>query len=823
MKLNQSRKFGILLTLTTLVVSAALVYSSFRGLAASRDDEVSQAEVHTQNLAQAIDLSISGRIGHIDQALVTLVSEIERSLATGRLEPGRLQHIVEVQQHLLPEAVAFYISRSDGTLILGNPTADRAANFRDRPFWAPLRDHPEAGLVITEATQSLFTKQWMIYFARRYRLPDGRFGGVVLAPVLVEHLQKTLAGFNVGKGGRLTLRDAGSGFVARHPVVVKGKTQAVGNREIATELEAVLATGVRQKTYSAVTPYDQTKRVFTFRWLSVGPLYVVASLAEEDFLAQWQAERRRTLIWLGITILGSWGMAATLWLFWLGRERDGEALLASRKQYRSLVENTPDLVTRVDEKGRMVFVNHAALTHYGLTPEACVGRMAFDFVAPEDRESTIAAFQAWLKSDREVFEYENRLVGVDGQSHHMAWLILAEHDGEGRVVGFASTARDITERKRLAEEKLELQSQLQQSQKMESLGTLAGGVAHDMNNVLGAILGLASAHIGSLPAGSPLHRALGTICKATERGGQMVKSLLSFARQSVGAFSTLDVNAILRDESTLLERTTLSKVHTQMELEPNLHPILGDASALTHAIMNLCVNAVDAMPEHGRLTLRTRNVDEDWIEVVVEDNGMGMPKDVMEKALDPFFTTKEPGKGTGLGLSMVYSIIKAHRGQLLIQSEPGRGTRVRMRFPACRNEPVVPGSAEPADLPPAHTVLEILVVDDDELIQGSLQAVLDVMGHTVHPALSGEEALAKLQKGLVPDLIILDMNMPGLGGVGTLPRLRGLNPRVPVLLSTGRADETALSLAAAFPGVTLLPKPFGLRELRNHFESIGLA
>ena len=303
----------------------------------------------------------------------------------------------------------------------------------------------------------------------------------------------------------------------------------------------------------------------------------------------------------------------------------------------------------------------------------------------------------------------------------------------------------------------------------------------------------------------------------------MVKSLLSFARQSVGAFSTLDVNAILRDESTLLERTTLSKVHTQMELEPNLHPILGDASALTHAIMNLCVNAVDAMPEHGRLTLRTRNVDEDWIEVVVEDNGMGMPKDVMEKALDPFFTTKEPGKGTGLGLSMVYSIIKAHRGQLLIQSEPGRGTRVRMRFPACRNEPVVPGSAEPADLPPAHTVLEILVVDDDELIQGSLQAVLDVMGHTVHPALSGEEALAKLQKGLVPDLIILDMNMPGLGGVGTLPRLRGLNPRVPVLLSTGRADETALSLAAAFPGVTLLPKPFGLRELRNHFESIGLA
>jgi len=251
MKLNQSWKFGILLTLTTFVVSAALVYSSFHGLAASRDDEVSQAEVHTQNLVQAIDLSISARIGHIDQALVTVVSDLERTLAAGRLDLGRLKQFVGGQEQLLPEAVAIYISRPDGTLILGNPSADRAANFRDRPFWIPLRDHPEAGLIITEATQSMFTKQWMIYFARRYRLPDGRFGGVVLAPVLVEHIQMTLAGFNVGTGGRLTLRDAGSGFVARHPVVVKGKTLAVGNKEIASDLQAILATGVKQKTYIA--------------------------------------------------------------------------------------------------------------------------------------------------------------------------------------------------------------------------------------------------------------------------------------------------------------------------------------------------------------------------------------------------------------------------------------------------------------------------------------------------------------------------------------------------------------------------------------------
>lgn len=168
-----------------------------------------------------------------------------------------------------------------------------------------------------------------------------------------------------------------------------------------------------------------------------------------------------------------------------------------------------------------------------------------------------------------------------------------------------------------------------------------------------------------------MHQALDTICKATERGGKMVKSLLSFARQSPADNQRLDINAILREQVSLLERTTLSTVRLQLDLEGNLLPYLGDASALTHAFMNLCVNAVEAMPENGTLTLHTRNVDRGWIEVEVEDNGTGMPKEVLEKALDPFFTTKGIGKGTGLGLSMVFSTVKAHRGQMEIESEPG--------------------------------------------------------------------------------------------------------------------------------------------------------
>jgi len=444
-----------------------------------------------------------------------------------------------------------------------------------------------------------------------------------------------------------------------------------------------------------------------------------------------------------------------------------------------------------------------------------------DGLHPEDLERALTECEAAIKGEA-PFDIEFRVRHRDGTVLWIKANATVLRDLEGNPVRMVGVNRDITDVHLAEEEKAKLQAQLQQSQKMESLGTLAGGVAHDMNNVLGAILGLASAHIGSQPSDSPLHEALGTICKASERGGKMVKSLLSFARQSPVEERQLDLNAILRDQVSLLNRTTLAMIHLQLDLEAGLRPILGDASALTHAFMNLCVNAVDAMPENGTLTLRTRNVGTDWIEVVVEDTGTGMPKEILKKALDPFFTTKGVGKGTGLGLPMVYTTVKAHQGQLEIQSEQGHGTRVMMRFPACAVEAETIEHSDPMEVSVPPKALKVLLVDDDELIQISTQMLLEVLGHTVNASQSGEEALAMLEEGFEPDLAILDMNMPGLGGTGTLPRLRVLRPAMPVLLATGRTDETALTLASAHTGVTLFPKPFGLRELRRHLETLGL-
>jgi PAS domain S-box-containing protein len=490
------------------------------------------------------------------------------------------------------------------------------------------------------------------------------------------------------------------------------------------------------------------------------------------------------------------------------------ALMESEQQLHVIFEASDAGIILVSPRGQIQFANRRMAELLGMTVLDLIGTQYTDHLHESDKRVGDLRMHQIIAGEVQSTSHDRRYVRPDGTEFwgHLSGRRLENPDGTLRAL--VGVITDITDRRLAEEQQRLLQAELHQVQKMESLGSLAGGVAHDMNNVLGAILGLASAHIEAQLPGSPTHKAFATIIKAAVRGGNMLKSLLSFARQSSSDLRALDLNTILREEVRLLERTTLAKVHLVLDLAPDLWPIQGDASALTHGFMNLCVNAVDAMAENGTLTLRTRNHGPDWIEVQVEDTGLGMAKEVLERAMDPFFTTKEVGKGTGLGLSIVYRTVKAHQGELEIQSEPGRGTCVRIRFPASEADPGTGKTSRASETGHALASLKVLLVDDDELIQSSVQTILELLGHQATPALCGEEALALINRGLRPDLVILDMNMPGLGGAQTLPLLRALMPRVPVLLATGRADQVALNLVQAHPFVSMLAKPFGRRELQ---------
>jgi CheY-like chemotaxis protein len=291
-----------------------------------------------------------------------------------------------------------------------------------------------------------------------------------------------------------------------------------------------------------------------------------------------------------------------------------------------------------------------------------------------------------------------------------------------------------------------------------------------------------------------------------------VKGLTDFARKGLEKAQIMDLNDLVRKELDLLERTSRQRFTFEPQLEEGLPPIMGEPSTLGSALMNLCVNAFDAMPRGGTLRIRTWR-EEGFVNLMVEDTGEGIPPDLLARVTEPFFTTKPPGRGTGLGLAMVYGTVKAHGGTFDIQSEVGRGTRVRLRFPATGMEADRP-RAEAFPAPPEQP-LHILVVDDDELIRSILPVMLEQLGHHVDTASSGIEAIRRLDAGLETDLVILDHNMPGLSGAETLPRILQLRPGLRILVSTGFLDNDLKLLLAEFPAVLAIQKPFSLAELRQ--------
>jgi len=353
-----------------------------------------------------------------------------------------------------------------------------------------------------------------------------------------------------------------------------------------------------------------------------------------------------------------------------------------------------------------------------------------------------------------------------------------------------------------------LEEQLHQSRKLESLGTLAGGLAHDLNNVLGAILALAEGARGEDDLPGPVAASLEGIVSASERGREVVGDLLRFLRREGGTQRPLSLNDLAREVSQWLAPERLKGIGVVLELREGLPQVMGEKGALSQAVMNLCVNAVDAMPGGGTLTLRSLVGPGGEIRLGVRDTGTGMTPELAERALEAFYTTKP--HGTGLGLPLVAATMRTHGGRVELTSRPGEGTAVFLVFPpAPEHRPQAPGRA-----------LRLLVVDDDAPLRGALCPLLASLGHTVSEAAGGLEALALLEAGLAVDLVLLDLNMPGFSGAETLPRLLALRPGQRVLLATGAEGRDLAGLLAAYPTVALISKPFGLEQLQRRLAEL---
>ncbi len=393
--------------------------------------------------------------------------------------------------------------------------------------------------------------------------------------------------------------------------------------------------------------------------------------------------------------------------------------------------------------------------------------------------------------------------------------------------------QEIYERRRAEEEKRKMQEQLLQSQKMESVGRLAGGVAHDFNNLLTAILGYCQLAMNKVPGSCPLRKELDIIFDAGEKGASLVRQLLAFSRKQVLEIKVVNLNDVVKNISKILSRMLGEHLEMTVHTEASWANILADVSQVEQVLVNLAVNARDAMPTGGRLSIETADVElnEEYVKyheglkpgpyvmLAVIDTGHGMSGDIQKRIFDPFFTTKEEGKGTGLGLATVHGVVKQHKGHIVVKSEPGKGTTFRIYFKAAGEKKEKSEPREALSMPRGSET--ILVVDDDAEIRNVLADTLTPLGYRVLDAPNGEEALKISQSPKRKiDLLLSDIIMPGMNGKELKDEFKKKYPETKVIFMSGYLDTVVSKYVGPEPGYTFVQKPFSPSKLANKLRIV---
>jgi PAS domain S-box-containing protein len=496
-------------------------------------------------------------------------------------------------------------------------------------------------------------------------------------------------------------------------------------------------------------------------------------------------------------------------------KRAEKALSREIEERQRIFETSRDLILVTDPVGNFVQVSPSSITVLGYRREEMIGRSAIEFIHPDDLEATRGEMRA-ARRGRQKRSFEARFVHKDGQNVVLDWTgTWSEPVRRHFFIG-----RDVTEQ-RAGE------ANFRQAQKMDAVGQLTGGIAHDFNNILTVITGTIGILQDAVADRPPLVAIARLIDDAAERGAQLTKHLLAFARKQPLQPREVDVNALALEAAKLLRPTLGEHIEISSKLEDDTWPAMVDPSQLSTAVLNLALNARDAMPGGGKLTLETRNVylDEgyagmhsdvavgNYVMIAVSDTGVGIAPEHMEKVFDPFFTTKEVGKGTGLGLSMVFGFVKQSGGHLKIYSEPGHGTSVKIYLP--RATGLQETTAEILAVPTIEGGSEtVLVVEDDELVRKYVITQVESLGYTTFAAADAAEALTIIDGHPTIDLLFTDVIMPGpMNGRQLADEAIRRRPRLKTLFTSGYTENAILHHGRLDPNVHLLAKPYRKPEL----------
>jgi two-component system, cell cycle sensor histidine kinase and response regulator CckA len=503
--------------------------------------------------------------------------------------------------------------------------------------------------------------------------------------------------------------------------------------------------------------------------------------------------------------------------------------VTAEEHYRLLIDTMNDGVGVSDLDARFTYVNDKLCEMAGRTRGEMIGRPLTDFLEETSKKIYLESTSTNIsKSGTEGFRrYELEMLKKDGRSFPVIISPQLLKDSEGRLKGYFALIVDVSKPKEIEKERRRMEAELQQAQKMESIGTLAGGISHDFNNSLQAILGYTQMLLIETQDKVSIHSKLLQIEKAAKRAGELTQQLLAFSRKVESRLRPIDLNYEVTQVGRLLQRTILKMINISLNLGKNLQVINADPSQIEQILMNLAVNARDAMGEEGNITIKTENITVDYgyskshfgldpgnyVLLTFSDTGHGMDQETINRIFEPFFTTKEPGKGTGLGLPMVYGLVKKHNGYIECASTPGEGTSFKIFFPAVGD--VIENAPDKKDDAPIPGGTEtILIIDDEAMVRELAEHMLAKFGYKILTAPGAETGLRiyRDNKDSI-GLVILDMIMPGMGGMRCLEELQKIKRDAKVIIASGYTAEGTRNNVLSSGAKGFINKPFNVREM----------
>ncbi len=500
------------------------------------------------------------------------------------------------------------------------------------------------------------------------------------------------------------------------------------------------------------------------------------------------------------------------------------ALRASEERYHSLFQNAPVMLHSIDCSGRLISVSNVWLETLGYTRAEVLGRRSLEFLTPESRRHAEQVVLPAYFQTGDCRDIPYQMVAKDGRVLDVLLSATAERDAAGQIVRSLAVIIDVTARKRAEAERGQLEARLRRAQRMEALGQLAGGLAHDFNNILTAVLGnveLLRNHLEQCGAlDDPARQHLEQVERAALRAASLTRQMLTFSRQQTARRELLDLNAVLTEMEKMLRRLIPESVALDLRLAADLPPLRGDAGQVEQIVLNLVVNARDAMPDGGTITLETVTVDVGeaagspdarpgpHVVLIVRDTGCGIPAEALDQIFEPFFTTKPPGHGTGLGLATVDAIVRQMEGHIVVTSEPARGATFRVHFLAAERGAERAVAAAPA-LDAARGTETVLVCEDDETVRRLTVSILRRAGYRVLSAANARQGLDLALSQPAPlDLLITDVVMPDMNGKQLSDALRLTQAGVRTLYISGYAASTLTQCGICSVEAQLLEKPF---------------